>query len=64
MRLPKPLYEALPYYYVVLGLVALIARLYVDYWYWPLICTIVGVGSLAAGGFVWLKRRKYRAREG
>ena len=64
MRLPKPLYEALPYYYVVLGLVALAARLYVDYWYWPLICTIVGVGSLAAGAFVWLKRRNHRSRVG
>ena len=64
MRLPKPLYEALPYYYVVLGLVALAARLYVDYWYWPLICAIVGVGSLAAGAFVWLKRRNHRSRAG
>ena len=42
MWLSKPVYEALPYYYVVLGAIALLARLYVDYWYWPLICTIVG----------------------
>ena len=62
MWLSKPVYEALPYYYVVLGAIALLARLYVDYWYWPLICTIVGVASLAAGVFVWLKRRRLRSR--
>ena len=62
MWLSKPVYEALPYYYGVLGLVALAARLYVDYWYWPLICTIVGVASLAAGVFVWVKRRDRRSR--
>jgi hypothetical protein len=62
MWLSKPVYEALPYYYGVLGLVALAARLYVDYWYWPLICTIVGVGSLAAGVFVFMKRRNHRSR--
>jgi hypothetical protein len=52
MWLSKPVYEALPYYYVALGATALLARLYVDYWYWPLICAVVGVGSLAAGVFV------------
>jgi Flp pilus assembly protein TadB len=62
MWLSKPVYEALPYYYGLLGLVALAARLYVDYWYWPLICTIVGVASLAAGVFVWVRRRDYRSR--
>jgi hypothetical protein len=61
MWLSKPLYEALPYYYAVLGLVALGARLYVDYWYWPLICTIVGIGGLVAGAFVWLRRRRHRS---
>jgi hypothetical protein len=62
MWLSKPVYEALPYYYGLLGLVALAARLYVDYWYWPLICTIVGIGSLAAGVYVWMTRRNHRSR--
>ena len=61
MWLSKPLYEALPIYYVAIGLIALVARLYVNYWYWPLICTVVGIGSLVAGVFVWLKRRDRRA---
>jgi hypothetical protein len=64
MWLSKPIYEALPYYYVALGLLALAALLYVDWWYWPAICTVVGVSSLAAGIFVWLRRRRHRARRG
>lgn len=62
MWLSKPIYEALPYYYVALGLLALGALLYVDYWYWPAICTVIGVASLAAGIFVWLRRRRHRLR--
>lgn len=61
MWLSKPVYEALPFYYFAMGIVALLARLYVDYWYWPLICTVVGIGSLVAGLVVWLKRRDHRA---
>ena len=61
MWLSKPIYEALPFYYIAIGLVALLARLYVDYWYWPLICTVVGIGGLVAGVFVWLKRRDHRS---
>jgi hypothetical protein len=62
MWLSKPIYESLPYYYGALGVIALAARFYVDYWYWPLICTIVGLGSLAAAVFVWVKRRAHRSR--
>jgi hypothetical protein len=61
MWLSKPVYEFLPYYYVALGLLALGARLYLEHWYWPLISTVVGVGSLAAGVFVLLKRRDHRS---
>ena len=60
MYLSKPIYEALPYYYVALGAVALVGWLYVDWWYWPAICLIVGVLSIAAGVFVWLKRLRSR----
>jgi hypothetical protein len=63
MWLPKPVYEALPYYYVALGVIALIARLYVDWWYWPEICAAVGVAGIAAGVFVWFKRRGHRRAE-
>ena len=60
MWLSKPLYESLPYYYIGIGVVSLAASVYVNYWYWPYICLIVGVGSLIAGLVVWLKRRDYR----
>jgi hypothetical protein len=60
MYLSKPVYEALPYYYVALGVLALLARLYVDWWYWPTICLVVGVLGIAAGGLVWLKRARSR----
>jgi predicted MFS family arabinose efflux permease len=64
MWLSKPVYEALPYYYAGLGLSALVVRLFVDYWHWPAICTVVGIASLAAGVFVWVKRRGHRSRPG
>jgi hypothetical protein len=60
MWLSKPVYDALPYYYLALGAFALIARLYVDWWYWPAICLFVGVLGIGAGLFVWLKRLKSR----
>ena len=61
MWLSKPLYEALPFYYIAIGLIALIAGLYVNYWYWPAICTVVGIVGLIAGSVVWVKRRDYRS---
>jgi hypothetical protein len=57
MWLPKPVYAALPYYYCTLGALALVARLYVDWWHWPAICLSLGVLGIAAGAAVWWKRR-------
>ena len=61
MWLAKPVYESLPFYYMAVGVIALLAGLYVNYWYWPVICVIVGLGSLLTGLVLWLKRRDYRA---
>jgi ribose/xylose/arabinose/galactoside ABC-type transport system permease subunit len=61
MWLAKPVYESLPFYYMAVGVIALVAGLYVNYWYWPVICVTVGLASLLAGLVVWLKRRDYRA---
>ena len=63
MWLSKPVYDALPYYYCALGAFALIARLYVDWWYWPAICTALGVLGIAAGVFIWVKRLRSRRAE-
>ena len=60
MWLSKPFYEALPYYYIGIGLASLIASLYVNYWYWPAICLVVGLTGLVGGLVVLLKRRDYR----
>jgi len=63
MWLSKPIYEALPYYYMVAGVIVLSASAYLDYWLWPLICLAVGFSCLIAGMVVWLKRRDARRRQ-
>jgi hypothetical protein len=60
MWLSKPLYESLPYYYVVVGAILLASSLYLDYWYWPTIFAGTGLASVIAGLVVWLRRRGYR----
>lgn len=60
MWLSKPLYELLPYGYLVIGVISLLGTLYVDWWYWPTIATFIGIGYLVAGLVVWLRRRDYR----
>jgi len=63
MWLSKPIYESLPYYYILSGLLALAASIYVDYWYWPVILLTMGFGCLIAGTVVWLKRKDYRQNQ-
>ena len=60
MWISKPIYESLPYFYLLVGAVCLAASLYLNHWYWPEICFGIGLGSLVAGLVVWLKRRDYR----
>jgi len=61
--LTKPVYEILPYFYMAAGVVSLVASAYINYWYWPTIGLIVGLGCLIAGMVVWLKRKDYRRNE-
>jgi hypothetical protein len=58
--LSKPFYEAVPYFYLVAGVCAFGASLYLNYWYWPTICLILGFACLIAGLIIWLKRRDFR----
>jgi ABC-type Mn2+/Zn2+ transport system permease subunit len=64
MWLSKPLYELLPYYYMVAGLLALVASYFMDFWYWPSICLVLGVLYVTGGLVIWLKRRDYRRHHG
>lgn len=63
MWLAKPIYEFLPYFYLVVGALCLAASLYVGHWYWPTICFATGLFCLVAGLVVLLKRRDYRSTE-
>ena len=58
--LSKPLYELLPFFYLLAGVLLLGASLYLNYWYWPTICLIAGLLCLLGGLMVLLKRRDFR----
>lgn len=60
MWISKPIYEGLPYLYIVLGSASLIGSMYLDYWYWPSIGFGVGIIGLVAGLVVLLRRRDHR----
>lgn len=60
MWVSKPVYESLPYFYLLVGLLTLAAPLYVNYWYWPTISFVTGLFCLVAGLVVLLKRRDAR----
>ena len=61
MWVSKPIYESLPYFYLLIGITCLGASLYVNYWHWPTICFVVGLVCLVGGLVVLLKRRDHRA---
>jgi hypothetical protein len=64
MWVSKPIYEGLPYLYLVVGAILLASSMYVNYWYWPTICFVTGLSCLVAGLVVLLKRRDYRDTDG
>ena len=60
MWVSKPIYESLPYLYLLMGAVSLGASMYLNYSIWPTVCFVVGLACLVAGLVVLLKRRDYR----
>jgi hypothetical protein len=56
----KPIYASLPYFYLAVGGISLVALMYLNYWHWPTICFVVGIGSLVGGLVLFLKRGDYR----
>ena len=61
MWVSKPIYESLPYFYLLVGAVALLASMYLNYGYWPSICFALGLLCLIGGLVVLLKRRDHRS---
>ena len=60
MWVSKPIYESLPHFYLVGGGISLAASMYLNHWYWPAICFVVGLLCLVAGLITLLKRRDHR----
>ncbi len=63
MWVSKPIYESLPYFYLLAGALFLTASMYINYSFWPTVCFIVGMICLVAGMVVLLKRRDYRVTD-
>lgn len=63
MWVSKPIYESLPYFYLLSGVLLLLGGMYLNHWHWPTLCLATGLGCLAAGMLVLLKRREHRHRE-
>jgi hypothetical protein len=63
MWLARPVYELLPYLYMLVGLVLLGAAWFVEMSTLPSVFLVVGVLSMMAGVVLWLRRRDYRTRQ-
>jgi len=63
MWVSKPIYESLPYFYLLVGVASLGLSMYLNYWHMPTICFVVGFASLVAGLVVLLKRRDHRVTD-
>lgn len=63
MWISKPIYESLPYFYLLTGVVSLAASMYLNHWHWPSICFVLGLSTLVGGLVVLLKRRDHRIQE-
>ena len=63
MWLARPVYELLPYLYMLVGIGLLAAAWFVDVDTLPSIFMVVGALSLMGGLVLWLRRRDYRTRQ-
>ena len=63
MWVSKPIYESLPFFYLGVGVISLMASMYLNHWYWPTICFVVGISTLVGGLVLFLKRRDFRHQD-
>jgi Flp pilus assembly protein TadB len=63
MWLARPIYEFLPYLYMLVGVALLAAAWFIEMSTLPSIFMLVGVLSIMAGLVLWLRRRDYRTRQ-
>jgi len=63
MWLARPIYEFLPYLYMLVGIALLGAAWFIEMSTLPSVFMVVGVLSLMAGLVLWLRRRDYRTRQ-
>ena len=63
MWLARPVYEFLPYLYMLVGVVMLGAAWFIEMSALPSVLLVVGVLSMMAGVVLWLRRRDYRTRQ-
>jgi hypothetical protein len=63
MWLARPVYEFLPYLYMLIGLGLLVAAWFVEIDTLPSVFMVVGALSLMGGLVLWLRRRDYRTRQ-
>jgi Flp pilus assembly protein TadB len=63
MWLARPVYEFLPYLYMLVGVGLLAAAWFIEMAMLPSLLLVVGVLSMMAGVVLWLRRRDYRTRQ-
>ncbi len=63
MWISRPIYELLPYLYMLVGIALLAAAWLIEAKTWPSVFLGVGALSLMGGLVLWLRRKDYRTKQ-
>ena len=61
--LPKAIYSALPYFYLITGVLALLAALYISHWLWILPHYVLFAAACIHMGALIMRRRRRGRQE-